>query len=177
MYATDKSKEGEMIQFTRESLAENGFQGFISVSQLKSDGCGGVPRQMGVYVVLRETTDTPVFRTASIGGHFKSQDPTVSEQVLIENWVNSATVVYIGKAGGTSSSATLQSRLRQYMSFGCGKPVHHWGGRLIWQLADCDNLLVAWKPLDTQEPRKTEQEMISDFVKMHAARPFANLSS
>lgn len=132
---------------------------------------------MGVYVVLMESVDEPVFRMASIGGHFKGKDPTVPEQVLMANWVEDAIVVYIGKAGGTASKATLQSRLRQYMAFGCGKPVGHWGGRLIWQLANCDDLLVAWKPLVDQEPRKVEQEMIADFVLLHAAMPFANLSS
>lgn len=164
------------MQFTRESLTSNGFRGFVSIGQLKTDNCRSVPQQMGVYVILREATDLPVFRPISIGGHFKGKDPTVSEEELRENWLDSATIVYIGKAGGAKIRATLQSRLRQYMSFGCGKPVGHWGGRRIWQLVDCDNLLVAWKPLIDQEPRDMEQKMIKDFERLYKARPFANLA-
>ncbi|MCE5198998.1 MAG: hypothetical protein ABFD54_18130 [Armatimonadota bacterium] len=166
----------QMMQFIKQSLAENGFQGFISICQLKSENCTSVPRQMGVYVIFRESLTPPAFRAVSIGGHFKSKDPTVPEHLLREQWVVDAMVIYIGKAGGRSQTATLQSRMRQYMQFGCGKPVGHRGGRFIWQLADCEDLLVAWKPLDLQEPRQVEREMISDFIRIYGVKPFANLN-
>jgi hypothetical protein len=47
---------------------------------------------------------------------------------LIANWVDGAEVVYIGKAD------QLKRRLTQFADFGGGKPIGHWGGRLIWQL-------------------------------------------
>ena len=162
---------------TRESLIEDGFEGFVSIRQLKSDGCEVIPRQMGVYVLLREKAEPPDFLPASTGGHSERRgDPSVPEHVLRAKWVNGAVVVYIGKAGATSPSRTLQKRLREYVDFGRGKPARHWGGRLIWQLADCNELLVAWKIVD-KEPRRTEREMIGDFVLLHGTNPFANLRS
>lgn len=44
------------------------------------------------------------------------------------------------------------------MSFGQGKPVGHWGGRLIWQLEDVKDLIVCWKVLEKEEPRDVEKE-------------------
>ena len=62
------------------------------------------------------------------------------------------------------------------MCFGQGKPVGHWGGRLIWQLEDAKDLIVCWKVLEKEEPREEEKKMIQAFKKQHEGkRPFANL--
>lgn len=62
------------------------------------------------------------------------------------------------------------------MSFGQGKPVDHWGSRLIWQLEDAKNLIVCRKVLEKEEPRDVEKGMIQEFKKQHKGkRPFANL--
>lgn len=62
------------------------------------------------------------------------------------------------------------------MCFGQGKPVSHWGGRLIWQLEDAKDLIVCWKVLEKEEPRNVEKEMIQEFKEQHKGkRPFANL--
>ena len=113
-------------------------------------------------------TGLPSFLSVSLGGRFKGKDPTVSSRELCENWVTGTPVVYIGKA------TSLRARLRQYRDFGNGKPVGHWGGRYIWQLADAAELLVAWKPT-AGEPRTIEAEMIAAFVQQFGKRPFANL--
>ena len=135
-----------------------------------------IPAQMGVYVVLREKNSIPMFLTEGTGGLFKGKNPNVSLAELKENWVEGTQVVYIGKAGGSGSSATLQKRLSQYMRFGQGANVGHWGGRYIWQLADSRDLVVCWKTLANEAPRDVERKMIADFKAAHAGkRPFANL--
>ena len=62
------------------------------------------------------------------------------------NWVPGAHVLNIGKA----NHGRLRARLREYIGFGRGGRSRHSGGRLIWQLADSEDLLVAWRllPLD-----------------------------
>lgn len=134
-----------------------------------------VPAEQGVYAVLYTKGTEPLFVTRGTGGFFKDEDPNVPISELKANWVKGADIVYIGKAGGEGSNATLRKRLSQYMKFGSGKKVGHRGGRYIWQLADADNLVVCWKVLST-EPREYEHQMISDFKATHAGnRPFANL--
>ena len=65
------------------------------------------------------------------GEFFKGKNPNVVLDELKKNWIDDTLVVYIGKAGGGNSKATLKSRLRQYFGFGQGKSIGHWGGRLI----------------------------------------------
>lgn len=62
------------------------------------------------------------------------------------------------------------------MRFGSGVACAHWGGRFVWQLADCDELLVAWKPLLTDDPRRVEQQLLRQFVMTYGKLPFANLT-
>lgn len=158
-----------------ESLKESGFLGFVSVQDLTTENCGQVSQQPGVYIVIRSVNSPPDFSSTSPGGHFKGKNPTVPTQELNTNWVDGASVVYIGKAGGSNSSATLKKRLRQYMQFGSGRLVGHWGGRYIWQLADYASLLVCWRPTAPEEPADVETRLLRGFQAVHGKRPFANL--
>ncbi|WP_301372846.1 hypothetical protein [Streptomyces xanthophaeus] len=54
--------------------------------------------------------------------------------------------------------------------------VGHWGGPYIWQLADSDALLVAWRPTTEEDAGEAEQDLIDEFEELHGgALPFANL--
>lgn len=156
-------------------LKKNGFVGFKPMVDLFVDS-SGVPAIMGVYLVLSIDKSTPTFLHVGTGGHFKGKNPNVTVEELKRNWITDSVVVYIGKAGGLSSSATLRSRLKQYFSFGQGKNIGHWGGRFIWQLASSKDLVVCWKPLDKEEPKTVEVQLIKEFVTRYGGRPFANLA-
>jgi|TARA_B100001971_G_C18217322_1_gene554743 hypothetical protein len=156
-------------------IKEFGFKGFEAVDTLMMYKCSQIPKQKGIYFVLNNNF-TPSFLQKSVGGHFKKRNPTVPVSELKENWVDESLVVYIGKAGGANSKATLQSRLKQYMRFGEGEPVGHWGGRLIWQLANHRDLIICYKPLLNTEPREEEKNLILKFEAIYGIMPFANLS-
>ena len=159
----------------REKLKKLGFVGFKTVRELMNS-CKDIPPNMGVYVVLRENESEPQFVKEGTGGFFKGKNPNVSFSELKTNWIDNEPVVYIGKAGGSKNSATLQTRLEQYMRFGQGENIGHWGGRYIWQLEDSKDLVVGWKTLTDKEPREVERQMIADFKNAHGGkRPFANL--
>ena len=151
-----------------------GFEGFLSIKELISNS-SILPKERGVYCIINPAGFNNEFIEKGCGGNFKSKNPNVSISELNENWVKDAFVVYIGKAGGTNKKATLRSRLKQYLNFGQGKPVGHWGGRLIWQLKYSSALIVCWKALPNQEPREYEAELIRLFVTKFGKRPFANL--
>ena len=161
----------------RELLKTLGFEGFKSMSELMAGAKSQIPYQMGVYVILRESNSEPIFMEEGTGGFFKGKNPNVSLSELRSKWVDGTSIVYIGKAGGMGSSATLNKRLGQYLRFGQGANVGHWGGRYIWQLKDSRDLVVCWKILSSEEPREMEQKMIEEFKSKHSRmRPFANLS-
>lgn len=129
-----------------------------------------------VYLVLNPSYEKPEYLEIGTGGHFKGKDPNVLIEELQRNWVENSLVVYIGKAGSETSKATLNSRLKQYFGFGQGKNVGHWGGRLIWQLKNCNDLILCWKPLSAEDPRTVENNLIKKFVSEFSQRPFANLA-
>ena len=110
------------------------------------------------------------------GGFFKGKNPNVSFETLKKNWVDNAKVMYIGKAGSNNGNATLHSRLNQYLKFGQGKNIGHWGGRLIWQFKNSSDLIVCCKKLPAEEPREVEGALIQSFIKQFGKRPFANLA-
>lgn len=160
-----------MDSFTRASLEEDGFCGFVPLHTLDVEVVPPIP---GVYAVVRRSVDPPAFRRENPGGRFKSLDPTVPISKLAAKWVEGCSVLYIGKAG--SGKATLRSRIRQYRDFGQGKPVGHCGGRYIWQLADARDLLVCWKSTSAN-PRDEKKVLLARFQGCYGRLPFANLIS
>ena len=151
--------------FTGATLREAAFIGWIPFDQLRSSSC---PPTGGVYVVTYGSEKPAFYPDRSCGGWFKGKDPTVNTQVLAANWVDGAEVVYIGKADN------LKRRLVQFADFGVGKPIGHWGGRLIWQLPHIGDLIVAWKETPGQVPAAVEAGLIASFRLIYGKPPFAN---
>jgi len=157
-----------------ESIKNAGFIGFMKIKELQFDP-SKIINSPGVYLVLYEGPKHPEFLAIGTGGHFKGKNPNVSIEELINNWVDSASIVYIGKAGGEGSKATLQSRIKQYLKFGQGYDIGHYGGRLIWQLKNSKDLIICWKPIQNISPREIEAELIRQFNSHYGMLPFANL--
>jgi len=155
-------------------IKKYGFTGFIPICNLMKDP-SNIPERKGVYMVLYMRDKAPIFLTKGTGGFFKGKNPNVTQSTLHENWVEGAKVIYIGKAGGTSRNSTLKNRIKNYLRFGQGKDVSHWGGRLIWQLKESNNLLICWKILIDEDAREVEKNLINNFKIIYYKRPFANL--
>lgn len=162
---------------TRAALEQRGFLGFVPFSALSR---AGLPDTPGVYAVLRESLDPPAFLESSAAcarpGRRGGPDRLATEPVsaLATNWVDAVEVVYIGKADARKHGGGLETRLKEYLLHGTGKRPKHWGGRYIWQLADHEELLVAW--LETAgDAASVESAMLKEFVRKTGRLPFANL--
>jgi hypothetical protein len=171
-----------MPYISEAEIRSAGFVGFHTISNLRDTALAAVPEQRGVYLISHPTGRQPAFLARSTGGFFKRKDPTVSLDALREKWIESAPVIYVGKAGGTNSregkelGSTLRSRLKLYFDFGSGKPVGHWGGRYIWQLQQSGDLVVCWLPTPNEEPLDVEQRLLDQSCSLFGGRlPFANL--
>lgn len=155
-----------------KSMKESGFEGFQTIEELwKSKK--GIPKSKGVYFVLYLSKNYPVFKENGTGGFFKGKNPNVPVDILQKKWVENTLVVYIGRGGQVGKKSTLKSRLSQYLRFGQGKNVGHWGGRYIYQIDNPKDLVVCWK--ETDEPERTEDELITSFISNYCKLPFGNL--
>ncbi|MEP2445792.1 MAG: hypothetical protein ABJI69_01080 [Balneola sp.] len=159
-----------------DDLKAYGFSGFKKIQDLWINS-SIIPTTMGVYLIWNPFYDRAEFLHPGVGGHFKNRNPNVMQEVLLANFNPESKVVYIGKAGSLTGNATLQSRLRQYLRFGQGSKVGHWGGRYIWQLKHHKNLMIAWKRTPNQEPRDIEKELLQQYLSQFGTLPFANLTN
>jgi len=160
---------------TIRDIRQAGFTGFATIADLQASQCNQVPDLPGIYLILRNNNDPVVFLARSTGGHFKGRNPTVKRSVLEEKWVEKALVLYIGKAG-PGQRGTLRRRLRRFVEFGQGKPVAHYGGRLIWQLQSSRDLAICWKPAPNTVSRDVEKGLIREFEAAYNKLPFANFN-
>ena len=161
--------------FTTAGIADQGFGGFLTVSHLRVSRLVEVPKDPGVYLVMRSAAGRPTFLSTSVGGWFKGTNPTVPVSVLEGRWITSAEVLYIGKAtAGTSGRGGLRKRVGQLLAYGSGKPVGHQGGRYLWQVAGSDDFLVAWRAVE--DPTSEENRLLASFFELHGAYPFANIA-
>jgi hypothetical protein len=156
------------VPFDIADLRQRGFVGFVPVAQL-DDEARQVPGPCGVYAVVRESTDPPSFSERSDAGWWKGKDPAVSPKRLAAEWVPGVQTLYIGDA------ASLQDRVGLLVRFSRahGESVMHYGGRLLWQLENCQELLVAWMtcPYSTA----MEFDLLEEFIAEYGKLPFANL--
>lgn len=172
----------EKITFNNaDELKDFGFEGFISIEELNKN-MKIIPNEKGIYIVYYDNLEKPVFNEIGTGPllYKKERNPNIKLIEIIENWVDGTKVLYIGKAGGTDKngkqqSTHLRNRLSTYFSFGKGKDVRHWGGRLIWQINEPNKLKICWKKTPKEEPSEIESKLISHFKFIHSKRPFANL--
>ena len=163
--------------YSISDLEKNQFVGFKFIADLQRTNCVNVSEKRGVYIVVRPLTTSPTFNEKSIGGFFKQKNPAVGIERLHKHWVDSSIIMYIGKSGSRTNKRSIKKRMIEFMNFGKGQPIGHWGGRFIWQLADSDKLQICWKPTLDEEPIDVERRLIKEFKEHYNKRPFANLRS
>jgi hypothetical protein len=163
----------EGMQFTRKGLKAEGFAGFRPIGALEAMR---IPQGTGLFAVLAPEGFEPRFLKKSTAGVFKKKDPSLPESALDDEWVASAEVLYLGKAGpGSKGNRGLRRQIQEFLDFGQGKPPGHWDGRLVWQLADAEELVIAWKELPAEHLNKAEADYHTAFLEEHGKLPFANL--
>lgn len=159
-----------------ETMKNKGFSGFESFRHLYSTKSADVPAAGGIYVVYRTTNAPPVFLDSSLAGFYKGENLSVSRYVLIDNWVNDANLLYVGKAGGPGIAQGLKKRIQKYVRTGFSNKASRRGGKLVWQIQGAHDLLVAWKIIaGDKSPKKAEEELMQEFKNVYGKIPFANL--
>lgn len=159
-----------MIDFCKFSPDDpHDFEGFLKISEVISDNCKMIPAKPGIYIVFSSNRKMPVFCDS-----FKefSIDPIPARDLntLWRNWIEETSILYIGKA------TNLRNRLKAYIKWGRGKKsaLGHKGGRDIWQIQNVDDLLLAWRVEEKENPEIIEKKMLDAFKERFKKYPFAN---
>jgi hypothetical protein len=144
------------------ALAAAGYRGFVPLIGVDVNQ---IEEAHGVYIVMRPQPDlVPTMLTENPVKRRRIR--LYSGEALRARWIEGATVVYIGKAAG---AAGLRDRLKPFSRMSSS----HSGGRAIFQIEDCDELLVCWT-VNERAP-EAERELIRAFKLAHdGRRPFAN---
>lgn len=143
--------------------------GFESAHRIADLDLAQVPREAGVYVVLRwRSEDAVAFLAVGSAGRFRDRDPNVDIEQLEAAWVDGADVLYVGKGDD------LRQRIGLLQRFGAGEPVAHWGGRYVWQLEGAAELRVAWRTTDPAFNVSLRASLVDAFIAEHDRRPFGN---
>lgn len=162
-----------VIPFSEADLRARGFKGFKRFGDLD---LGDVPREPGVYAVLRDFYSNHEVLAASKGGWFKGKDPSGDPAKLKPLLGCHAETLYIGKAdAGSQGTRGLRKRITEFARFGNGDAVGHWGGRYIWQLSDSQDLRIAWLQVQDRSAQEVEGELFEEFFQEYGQLPFANL--
>lgn len=156
------------MKFTEfiDDLKTQGFEGFISVFELKKS-TNVVPKKEGIYLVLRLENEEPEFLIENPAGHYNG-NPTVDIAILKSKWIPNCPILYVGE------SSDLNKRISLLMEFSNGQSVRHWGGRYMWQIRGSENYLICWCLTNNHENAK--KEFIKNFKAQHNnKKPFANI--
>ncbi|MDK1327569.1 hypothetical protein [Arthrobacter sp. zg-Y1143] len=161
------------LPLNKKSLKANGFTGFRPIDNLDFNR---IPQRQGIFAVVRPDGFEPRFLKESTAGVFKKKKPSLSRDELAAEWVAEADILFFGKAGaGSQGNRGLRRQITEFVDFGRGKPPGHWDGRLVWQLVDAEDLLVAWKELPPEELNAALAECQQQFTHQYGRLPFANL--
>lgn len=163
------------MDYSLNGLEAGHFQGFVPLKSLsRADVLGprGSADVEGVYVVLRPARTAPEFIEDN---HPAPRPPVMSTSDVAKRWPEgNPEILYIGKA---SRSNGLASRLLQFQKCGLFGGSNHFGGRLVWRIADRDSLLVCWKCLPEGKAEDVESLMVKGFKNAFRQKlpPFANI--
>lgn len=159
-----------------DALEAAGFEGFFTIGQVHRESAMGVPDERGVYVVLVRGDAPHEIRPKSSAPLWRGQDPAATVEELTARWVESATLLYVGRAKGPGVRNRLRQRIKRFLRFGHGKVVGHWSGRAIWQLREASRLVLAWRVCgEAEDPAALERELLTAFERQYTKPPFANL--
>lgn len=161
------------MHMTKKTLTADGFAGFRAFEDLE---IMRVPQGPGIFAVLKPAAFEPRFLAKSAAGTFRKKDPSLKKEALAAEWVAEADVLYLGKASaGSQGNRGLRKQVQEFVDYGRGRPIIHWDGRLLWQLADSEDLIIAWKELPAAEVNVAEASYHAEFRRLYGSLPFANL--
>ncbi|MCX7749212.1 MAG: hypothetical protein N2645_20305 [Clostridia bacterium] len=145
---------------------------YQTIEALYNDGCSEIPNKKGIYIVIAPDTFCVKFtdQTTAINCFRVSNLLYPVENLKTKFEKTDKRTLYIGKAGGVRNK--LRQRIRQYIRYGFKEAENHRGGRAIWQIENCKQLLLGYR--SCENPEAKERELLAWFNEKYGTFPVAN---
>lgn len=125
----------------------------------------------GIYLIgLPENFKKQPFNECSKLKMWKDRKVSVPIEELTNKWVENTDILYIGK----SESKIVKKRIIEHFTFWNGNKTAAYGGRVIGQIPNFENLYVWY--LKCEQPKEIEKKLLKMFKNQYGKLPFANYS-
>lgn len=143
-----------------------------NIHSLYINGFADIPTEKGIYIVkIPYGFNLKFLDSTTSFSHLNSKSLLYDVPLLEEKYFRliDKDILYIGKA---ACKKGLQQRIRQYINYGYQKSKIHRGGRAIWQIKNCDQLIIEFSICDDCESQ--EKKLLSDYYIRNGSYPVAN---
>jgi hypothetical protein len=164
------------------SFRRQRFRGFVPLGEAVADRQAFLRKHAdtlgsaGVYAVFPPLDWTLTLKTR---GSFTNVISPWPRARLRDRWIEGVELVYIGCAGRTTSSRTLDKRINDLLKHGGGRinaRGPHKGGERLWQCIGWEAFTLAWKACGPYpEPHDLEVAIGQRFERLTGQLPFANV--
>ena len=113
-----------------------------AINELFDSRCSNVPKTSGVYFVKAPNDfKVEICETSVSFESIKNKLLLYNKSLLNDKYekLKEKEILYIGKANCKNG---LHERIKQYIMYGYKKSKIHQGGRAIWQIDKCENLII-----------------------------------
>lgn len=144
----------------------------MTIGSLRDNGFAELPTEKGIYIIKRPDDFEVKFSKDTIAiSQYRGRSLLYDIKTLEDKYTNvqNKDILYIGKAGGKGG---LKKRLLQYIKSGYKKYNNHRGGRAIWQIEKCDELIVDFYCCDNCE--EEEKRLLKEYKEHNKTYPLAN---
>ena len=131
-----------------------------------------IPTKEGIYWIrVPREFQVCFLDTKTAMKYFRGKEMLYPQEKLVDKYVNlkEKEILYIGKA---SAKKGLKQRICQYIKYGYGLGKIHRGGRAIWQIDGCENLLIEYRCCDNSE--REEKRLLLEYRERNNSYPLAN---
>ena len=143
-----------------------------SITYFHSNGYNEIPTKKGIYIVKIPGDFTVKFldKTTAITD-FESKKLLYDIEILKNKYsgLQDKNILYIGKA---ACKKGLRQRISQFINYGYNEGKIHRGGRAIWQIENCEQLVVDFYCCEKCE--QEEKSLLNKYKIHNGNSPLAN---
>lgn len=143
-----------------------------TIAYLHANGYIDIPIDKGIYIIKKPCDLAIKFldKTTAITD-FKSKRLLYDVEILKNKYsgLQDKNILYIGKA---ACKKGLRQRIGQYIDYGYNEGKIHRGGRAIWQIENCEQLIIDF--YCCEECEQEEKSLLKNYKILNGNYPLAN---